>query len=136
MNIFKALHAYTVVRDAVNAGTSAADVLSRIDAATIDDLEAIGGDEFPKAKPELHALAVVLETYDPDHGKWLQKFLNRFLDPSPHLDEKGAYGPVTQRAVGQLLRQFGIIPDSPLGDVTSAGLQMLVAKGKTVAIAA
>lgn len=125
------------VKTAITTGTSFKDIVAKIEnPELLTHLTDLGAQLFPSLAPELHAVAGIVTAYDSDHTKWLQGALNSLVVPSPNISVDGIYGDETIKAVKALQEELGIKADGWVGDVTSAGLQMLVAKNKTVAIAA
>lgn len=88
-------------------------------------LEGVGAQQFPKAAPQLHIVAGLIATYDPNYVKWIQAGVNQIM--GTHLVVDGSYGSLTTAAVEALQAKYGLVVDGVVGLKTDGLIGALLA---------
>lgn len=99
--------------------------LKEISAPFAAVLEGIGAALFPKAAPQLHIVAGLIATYDPNYVKWIQAGINQILGTNLKVD--GSYGSLTTAAVEALQKKYGLVVDGVVGLKTDGLIGALLA---------
>lgn len=119
------MQAYPIIMGLMSSGLTPASLVAAAP-TLVPMLTQIGASLFPKAAPEMHAVAAVMATFDPNKTKWLQGALNQYLGINLVVD--GSYGPLTTAAVKQAQTKLLQTVDGWAGGLTNAALKLAIAK--------
>lgn len=125
--IFQLISLVKPIIDALRSGESVLELLKAKGPGLIQFIQDIGKQLFPNLNPEDLTQAGALRAFDIDAVKVIQSSLNK-LGETPPLIVDGSYGTLTKKAVEKFQTANGLTVDGWAGKLTSAVMQVALAK--------